>query len=88
MMLAGGLMHGAKLFPDSEMTHFPKQVWLELTEIILNIAYAAFALSKKLHCFGMLEWLGIRLLRLAARALGHAPAEQHVEFRADLPVQI
>jgi len=82
-------MHRFRFFLlKSEPSQFPRMAWLELTEIMLNIAHDMFALSKKWKRVSVLEWVGIRLLRLATKALGHAPAEQYVEFRADLPVQI
>ncbi len=65
----------------------PKLVWLEVTEIVLKIAADLFVVAERLH-FRPCAWLATRLLRVAARALGHAPAHPHIEFRADLPVQI
>lgn len=66
----------------------PKLAWLEITELLLKVACDLFALSQKLDRSRILEWVGMRLLRMAARTLGHAPAESHLEFRPDIPVQI
>ncbi len=65
----------------------PKLAWLKLTGFALNVAVALFAVSRRLH-WSLPQWLLVSILRVAAHALEHAPADSFLEFRADLPVQI
>ncbi len=81
-------MNSANKFPDRAASTVPKLAWLEVTEIILNIASDLFALAQRFPRFTALPWAAIAMLRIALRALGHAPAHSYLEFRADLPVQI
>lgn len=77
-----------RFFPEHSPTAIPKLAWLEFTELLLKIAYDLFAWSKRLHRVAPLEWAAVFLLRSAVRALGHAPADSRLEFRADLPARI
>lgn len=81
-------MHRTPSLPDSSVAFLPNLAWLALTQFVLTLAYRVFALSRKLHHLRLVDWIGIRILRFALRALGHAPAHSNLEFRADLPVQI
>lgn len=81
-------MNPTPLFPENDHDSTPKIFWLKLTELALACALAIFSLSKSLSRVWLLETIAVRTLRLASSALGHAPAHTHLEFRADLPVQI
>ncbi len=81
-------MKRALVFPSHAPSQVPSLIWLEIAELTLKIAHDLFAVSKKLHHVRLLEWIGMRVLNMAARALGHAPGQKYLEFRADIPMQI
>jgi hypothetical protein len=81
-------MQRIRLFLKHEASALPNLAWLEVTELLLKIAYDLFGWSKKLHDVAVLDWLANGLLRLALGALGHAPIGSRIELPADLPVQI
>lgn len=81
-------MNPIPLFPENNHNATPKVLWLKITVLALHCALALFAVSKSLRRVSFLERAAVRTLRFASCALGHAPAETHLEFRADLPVQI
>lgn len=74
-------------FLENDNVSTPKIFWLKLTELLLHCAIALFSVSRS-RGLSPLEAPAVQALRLACRALGHAPAQGHIEFRADLPVQI
>lgn len=73
---------------ESRVVTIPKPIWLKLASMALGLALRVFAASEGLGRPAMVEWLAVRILRVAGRWLGHAPTEYCVEFRADLPVEI
>lgn len=77
-----------RFLPEHSSTGVSNLAWLEIAELLLKFAYDLFAWSKRLRGLVPVEWAAVRLLQLAVRALGHAPAETQVEFRADMPVRI
>jgi len=83
-----GFMTPIPHFPENDHASTPNLFWLRLTKLVLDCALAIFTLSKSHRGIYPLEVIAVRTLRLACRALGHAPAASHLEFRADLPVQI
>ncbi len=81
-------MKRPKFFPDHFSPQVPKLAWLEVAEIMLKIAYDLFSLSKRFGRVRVLDGAGLWILQFVERALGHAPAEPHIELGADIPVQI